>query len=278
MTLVFFTSAVAVLATSYGIGPFVGNSLHESFTFLQIFMGVLSITGMFFAAIAAERNRLEERKDELISITSHELKTPITTIKGYTEILGQFIRGERELLYLSKMNEQIDRLTKLVNDLLDVSKIQAGKLQYRKEMFRLDELARQTIEDMQRSIPHKIIFEGETVPVKADKNRISEVLANLISNAAKYSPKARKIYVRVSRDSSLVTASVQDFGIGIARKDMDNIFKRYYRAENRSRQNFSGLGLGLYITSEIVKQHNGKIWAKSVKGRGTTVSFSLPVN
>lgn len=277
---IFTISVVAVWSTVLGYGPFIVGTLSENLLSLQLFMAVVSVTGMTLAALASERKEFERRKDEFISVASHELKTPIATVKGYGEILTKLLQNsgdKRVMSYLLRMDQQIDRLTKLVTDLLDVSRIQTNKLELQKEQIRIDDLVKEIIDGMQPTTKHKIIYEGNgNKPILADKYRLSEVLTNIISNAIKYSPKADKIFVKVSDNSEGVRVSVQDFGIGISQKHLDHIFERFFQVENRIRQSFSGLGLGLYISSEIIKSHGGRIWAESVKGKGSTFFFELP--
>lgn len=233
-----------------------------------------------------ERIEFEKRKDEFISIASHELKTPITTLKSYTQILGQALNknkkelDDKSLIYVSKMEDQIVRLTKLITELLDVSKIQAGKLELQKELIDLNVLLKETIDDMQHlTNKHQIIFQkGGDCKVLADPYRISQVLTNLISNAIKFSPKADKIFVQSQVRLNQIIVSVEDFGIGIAKKNINKIFDRFFQADNKIRVSFSGLGLGLHITSEIIRRHNGRLWVKSVKRQGTTFLFSLPID
>lgn len=282
VTSTFILSIISVWITSLGYGPFTSQTLHQSLLSVQVYIGVISVSALILAAIASERKELEERKNEFISIASHELKTPITSIKGYIQILRQFLKesqNEKLLSYAGKMDQQIDRLTKLVNDLLDVSKIQSGKLELQLEETDLNELIEDTITDLQLVNKHKIIFEkGEKqLLTLIDKYQISEVLINLISNAIKYSPKSDKVIVRATSKKDSVVTSIEDFGIGISKKDQEKVFRKFFRVDNRIRQSFSGLGLGLYISSEIVKHHQGDIWISSVKGRGTTVSFKLPM-
>lgn len=281
ITATFVLSIVSILLTYLGIGPFADKVLGQNLVSVKVYVSVLSISAMILAAVASERKELEERRDEFISIASHELKTPLTTIKGYTQILNQFlqkIHDKKILLYLGKMEEQLNRLTKLVNDLLNVSKIQTNKLVLQKEEFKIDDLIKSIIEEMQLTSKHQIIFESGSrgKRVWVDKYRISEVLINLLTNAIKFSPRSDKIYVRTSFDANIVV-SVQDFGIGITKKDKDRIFQRFFQADTKIRRSFQGLGLGLYISSEIIRQHGGTIWMDSVKGKGSTVFFSLPL-
>jgi PAS domain S-box-containing protein len=232
----------------------------------------------------SRQKELESLKDEFISIASHELKTPLTTIKGFTEILVTQSKKDHLRSYtnfLTKMNYQVDRITALVNDLLDVSKIQSGKLELSKEEIKFGSFLKETVEDLQQVIPtHKIVLKNGTNGqiVSADKYRLNQVLTNLITNAAKYSPNAKKIVVTSTASKKYITLNVQDYGIGISEKDMAYVFDRFFQAQSTQRQSASGLGLGLYITSEIVNKHGGKIWAESKEGKGSTFSFNLPVN
>lgn len=280
VTTTFILSIASVMLTYFGIGPFAGPVLNRSLLSAQTFVSIMSISAMILAAIASERTELERKKDEFISIASHELKTPLTTIKGYSQILAQFLKkhqSETVHVYLAKMDEQISRLSKLINDLLNVSQIRSKKWVLRQHSFNIEELIKETVEQIQLTSKQKIIFEtGDRAKrIWADKGSISEVLTNLISNAVKYSPRSDKIFVRLSSNRG-VTVSIQDFGIGIAKKDITRIFQPFIQAETRIRQSFQGLGLGLYICSEIIRSHGGRIWIDSVKGKGTTISFSLP--
>lgn len=279
VTTTFILSGLTLWATGAGFGPFLGETLSQRLLSLQFFIAVIGLTGMVLGAIAMEKDRFEQRKDEFISVASHELKTPITTIKGYTQILNKLLKGKNKnlLAYTAKMEEQLNRLTKLVNDLLDVSKIQTGKLELQREKVKIDDLIKDVTRDIQMTSNHQIIFKknGRLPRAWVDKYLISQVLINLISNAIKYSPKANKVFVRSLLDEDIII-SVQDFGIGISAKDKEKIFERFYQADTRIRQSFQGLGLGLYISYEIIKSHGGNMWVESVKGKGSTLSFSLP--
>lgn len=230
-----------------------------------------------------ERKLLERQKDEFISIASHELKTPITTIKSFTQILKMHLnqsKGEKADYYLSKMENEINRLTILVNDLLDVSKLKVGKLNLLRERVDLGKLAEEIVEDMQAiTKTHKIILKSDRdLYIDIDKYRINQVLINLISNAVKYSPKADKVLVTINKTKDSVSVEVQDFGIGISKKDQQKVFESFYQVNNRIRGSFSGLGLGLYICKEIISRHNGVIWVESVKKEGSTFKFALPLS
>lgn len=228
-----------------------------------------------------ERKILEERKDEFIGIASHELKTPITSAKIFTQILQKLLRQKEEkqaLGYMTRIDDQLDKLTQLINDLLDVSRIQAGKLELRPQVFSLAKLIRETARDIQAgSGSHKILIRGKVKKrVHADKNRIGQVLINLLSNAIAYSPSSRRVAVKVEPNAQMVTIHVKDYGVGIAKEHQEKIFERFYRVGDEKTQPSSGLGIGLYVANEIIKLHEGKLWVKSEKGKGATFSFSLP--
>lgn len=230
-----------------------------------------------------ELKQADKQKDEFLSIASHELKTPITTIKGYAQILNGYLsknKDSKSLVYVSKLELQIDRLGDLIKELLDVSRIQSRKLELNKERFNLTDLVKDVVEDMQyANKSHKIIVMGEVKKqIMADKHRISQVLINFISNAIIYSPKADKVIVKVFFDHKSVGVSVSDFGIGIKGSHLNKVFERFYQDKNRIRVSNGGLGLGLYISKEIIKKHNGKIWARSEKGKGSTFSFNIPLD
>ncbi len=227
-----------------------------------------------------QRFAQEQKKDEFVALASHELKTPVTTLKMYTQLLEKKSEKagdlkNREIFF--KMNKQVDRLTELIKDLLDISKIRLGRLEYKMEKFRMDQLIRETVDNIQLvSTTHRIFLNGiKKQKVVGDRERIGQVLINLINNAIKYSPKGNKVIVGSSKNGNKIIVSVQDFGMGIPQKSRRKIFERFFQAEGVN-QTFPGLGLGLYISSQIIKRHHGGIWVKSEKGKGSTFSFSLP--
>jgi two-component system, OmpR family, sensor histidine kinase VicK len=226
----------------------------------------------------SEQIELEKRKDDFISIASHELKTPLTTLKGYTQILLNQTLSPSQELFLKKMDLQLDKLTQLVSDLLDASRIKNGKTRLHKEQFDLNALIVEIVSEMQHhTTNHTIKFETKgKMMVNADKYRIGQILTNLLSNAIKYSPQANQIVVASTSTKTAVQFSVQDFGIGVFPKDKKKIFDQFFQARTKIRGSFSGLGLGLYICSEIVRRHKGKIWVESVKGQGSTFFVQLP--
>lgn len=243
----------------------------------------------------SDRKEIEQRKDEFISIASHELKTPVTSIKAFTQLLMSKMHStnihkkkfsENRLTddvayeYLKRMDNQINNLTGLISDLLDVSKIEQGKLTFNKDMIELSDLITSVVEDIQETHKkHKIIIrQNDKVKVLGDQERIRQVLINLIDNAIKYSPGKNKVILNSVSNSHSVTVSVQDFGVGIPKEKHNKVFDRFYRVGGDKSETFAGLGLGLYITSEIMKRHGGRIWVKSKTGSGSTFSFSLPLS
>lgn len=282
VTAIFVLSILSILNTLQGHGPFVLDSPSQNLLSLQIFMAVTSITTLILAAVITERKQLEKSKDEFISIAAHELKTPITTIKGYTQLLQVYLNKRKDnkgSTYISKISTYVDNLTRLINDFFDVSKIQADKLELQKEVLDIDNLVKETVVDVKRANPrHKISVIGSTKrKVLADKYRIAQVLTNLLSNAIKFSPKVNKINVYLSSNKTSTKISVQDFGIGISKKHLDNIFERFFQVNTQIRQSAAGLGLGLFISFDIINRHKGRIWVESEKGKGSTFHFSLPI-
>ena len=266
-----------------------------------IFLGGMFISFMFFmlsrsqyiartnAEIFANQlqtSQLELQKaiglrDNFISIASHELKTPVTSLKVYAEVLiNQFTKkGEKQTTdYLVRMNRQIDKLTLLIHDLLDVSRLQAGHLTFRIENFDLNALVHEVVDNTQQlAHNHRIIIEGKASKrVWGDKDRIGQVLNNLLTNAMKYSPKAKKIVVKLHGEKGEAGVTVKDFGIGISKEHQKKIFNRFYRVNDTNEQTYPGLGMGLYICNEIMKYHGGQITIESKRGKGSLFGFNLP--
>jgi PAS domain S-box-containing protein len=228
-----------------------------------------------------ERKLLEQQKDEFISIASHELKTPVTTIKAYSEFLKEVSEdhGNDEItLLVSKLNIQVDRLTGLVMSLLDTTKISEGQLTLFPEKFNINQLITERIDELQHTTTiHKLVFvPGQDKYVTADKERIGQVLTNLISNGIKYSPKGGNIIITISGTEKCIQVSVKDNGIGIPGELKDRIFERFYRVHTEEISTYPGMGLGLYIAARIIQRHGGKIWAESNPHEGSTFYFSLP--
>jgi PAS domain S-box-containing protein len=227
-----------------------------------------------------EKLEQEKRRDEFVSVASHELKTPITSQRAFGELLERMIdkKGYSELTpYIKKINQQTAKLTKLIEDLIELSRVQNGRLTMTSEIFSFDELIVEIIENIQMTTHHKIVKKGTTVKkVRGDKERIGQVLTNLLSNAIKYSPKSKKIIVTVSVEQYELTVSVQDFGIGISKEYHNKIFERFFRVQGVDEKTYPGMGIGLHLCQEIITRHGGKIWLESEKNKGSTFYFSLP--
>lgn len=223
---------------------------------------------------------LGKQKDDFMAIASHELKTPVTSIKLYTQLLHQKFKklnDTKSAESVAKMDMQLNKLISLINDLLDVTKIEEGKLQFNFKKFNINKLINEITEEMQLTTKHRIEKDlGSGGDVYADQERIGQVLTNFISNAIKYSPDANKIIIKTTNGNKL-TVSIQDFGMGLTASEQKKVFERFNRAGQEGKGGMPGLGLGLYISKEIVKRHNGEIWVESKKGKGSTFSFSLPI-
>ncbi len=282
VTAIFLLSVIAVWSTVLGSGPFVRQQLSESLLLLQTFMAVIAVTPMILAAVVSERTQLEKRKDDFISMASHELKTPLVSIKSYAQVLQKQLKPAKDKksqslsYFLSQIDGQTDKMNAIINDLLDVSKIQSGKLELRQNKINFDVLIKDTVANLQQvAQTHTIIIDGETKKkIVGDEYRLGQVLTNLLANAIKYSPKAQKVIIRCTSNTRWVTVDVQDFGRGISQEEQSKIFEPFYRVEG---VRVSGLGLGLHIASEIVRRHGGEIWVESKRGKGATFFFRLPL-
>ena len=231
-----------------------------------------------FNRLMAQIRENEKKKDEFIGIASHELKTPLTTVKGYIEMLSMMEDEEPKKQFVESAFKNVVKLEDLVKDLLDVSKIESGQLQLEMENFDISRLVDETIASVQMvSSTHYIERKDDLKEeiVCGDKKRIEQVLINLLSNAIKYSPGEKKVIVEVEKNEKEVAIKVRDFGIGIPAEEHDFIFDRFYRTKGSS-VHISGFGLGLYICKDIIVRHKGRIWIESMD-KGTQFNFSLPV-
>lgn len=227
------------------------------------------------------RKEIDRQKDEFIGVVSHELRTPVTSIKAFTQMLQRrFNRAgdpdSAELL--GKLNIQITRLTSLINDLLDVTKLHAGQLQFNEEFFAFDGMVGEVVEEIQRTAQHHRIERiGRTnATIFGDPHRIAQVLTNLLTNAIKYSPHADRIRVASVVEQESVMLSVQDFGVGIPQDRQGRLFERFYRVQED--ETIPGIGLGLYISAEIMRRQRGTLWVESEEGVGSIFSFRLPLS
>lgn len=230
--------------------------------------------------VERETAELIRRKDEFIAIASHELKTPITSIKGIIQILDRSVsKGnlDRAKELTSRAERQVDKFTSLVDQLLEGTNLQAGELKLHKTYFSLLDLVQTCSQNpvYNREDLHFKISGSADIIVHADRNRIEQVLMNLITNAAKYSPESDLVQIKVSETDGIAKVQVTDFGIGLDKHKLSLIFDRFYRVDEQN-VNFPGLGLGLFIAAEIIKRHKGEIGVDSAPEKGSTFWFTLP--
>ncbi len=223
--------------------------------------------------------QLNKYKDEFMAMASHELKTPLTIIKANLDILLLQMQEDANKPFVEKTLKQIDKLDALINDLLDISKIQSGKLELKLADFDMNILLKDIIRNIQLTTPIRIILKesGGKIPAYGDIDRIGLVITNLVGNAIKYAPGSKEIMIDAFKSDDAVIVSVKDHGIGIPQEDLTNIFSRFYRVSGLN-STFSGSGIGLYISSEIISRHGGKIWAESELNKGSTFYFSIPAS
>ena len=236
-------------------------------------------SGLF---IDITEQKLDElRKNDFIGMVSHELKTPLTAINGFVQVLQRKAKKDEDnyaIIALDKAHSQIRKMTAMINGFLNVSRLESGKLLIEKTNFSLDELLKETIEETYVSqSSHQIILNPTCeVNINADRNKIGNVLSNLISNGLKYSDNGTRIEITCKLHDTEVEIQIKDEGIGIKPEDIDKLFERYYRVQGN--HTISGFGIGLYLSAEIIERHGGRIWAESEEGKGSVFHFTLPLN
>lgn len=227
-----------------------------------------------------DQKQAVRKKDEFISIASHELKTPLTTIKAYVQLLDRSIEeDDANKLYVERALVQVRKLDDLIVDLLDLSKIESGKLKFNKKLFRFDVMLSNAIDMIRQTYPdYKLVQTGEAaIEIYGDEMRIEQVVINYLTNAVKYSPDNKEVHIEASvTPQNRLFVKVRDFGIGIRKDHQSNIFSKFYRVEE-SANRFQGLGIGLYICAEIIRRHEGEYGVESEPGEGSSFYFSVPV-
>ncbi len=241
--------------------------------------GIVSrIVGVMFDV--TETKLLEQQKEDFISIASHELRTPITSIKAYAEVLYDMFEEAKDVsnaALIKKLDKQVDRLIDLIRALLDTSKISGGKLMLHPEKFDIGRLVEERVEDLQQiSSVYNIMTSGSEIQIIADRERIAQVITNLVTNAIKYSPRGGEINIHWEEKGENVELSVRDRGIGISEGMLRRVFDRFFRVKNATMQDYPGMGLGLYIAANIIYSHNGKIWVTSEPENGSVFYISIP--
>ncbi|WP_444544559.1 PAS domain S-box protein [Reticulibacter mediterranei] len=227
------------------------------------------------------RKELEQRKDDFINMASHELRNPLAALKLQTAMLRRHLNKQgihTAASALSTIETQLNKLTRLVEELLDVSKMQAGKLEYRRETVDLDVLLREIADAMQHLHPsHRILLQRAVhASLLGDRDRLGQVFSNLLSNAIKYSPDATTVEMELSATEETIRVRVTDHGLGIPQEQRDKIFERFYRVTGTQQKAIPGLGMGLYIVTEIVKHYEGTISVDSAVGKGSSFTVTLP--
>jgi PAS domain S-box-containing protein len=233
-----------------------------------------------------ELKSLDKMKDEFLSNVSHELKTPLTSIRGYTELLNDGSLGElgEEQKHAEEtVMRNTKRLQRLVDSLLYLSRTQAGTVQYDFEILNISELADQIIEDLRIQTKEKNLemikkIEPDLPPIKGDRDKLTDMFTNIIDNSIKFTPKGGSITIFANKEDGYIHINVKDTGIGIPKGMIDNLFQRFYQIDSSQKRKYGGTGLGLYIAKTIVEAHDGEIWVESEgKGKGTEVHIKLPV-
>jgi signal transduction histidine kinase len=224
------------------------------------------------------------RKNDFIAMVSHELKTPLTTLKGYVQLLNTKVTEKDEKFRfnaLNKIETQVNKMTEMINSFLNVSRLESSKINLNKRFFFLNDLIDDVTEEIELHASCNdltITKDLKQVRVHADQEKINVVISNLISNAIKYSPLEKKIHIQCDLQENNALVSVKDEGMGIATADLEKLFERYFRVKNNQTRQISGFGIGLYLSYEIIERHHGKIWAESEIGKGATFYFSIPLN
>ena len=316
VTAILLCAGIAIWGTLRGSGPFARINQHESLLLLQAFIAVIAVTALVLAVGVAERRRAEQDLDELnqtlerriqdrtstlqatveqlqefdrlksafVGVVSHELRTPLTSIKSLSENLQEELAGplnEKQKHYASRIQFNADRLTRMLNELLDLSKIEAGKLELRPMVLSLHDLLADLAEVFQPIAQRKSIMMDvapmESLPkIRADRDKLYEVLANLLENAIKFTPPGGRVHVSAQvLDDRYINMNVSDTGCGISEEHLPKIFDKFYRAQAGS-GHVAGSGLGLAIAKGLIELHGGTVAVESTAGEGSHFSFTLP--
>lgn len=260
-----------------------GRLIYVSLTISPIRDKEGSITGVSkIARDITEQKRNEERKNDFIGMASHELKTPLTSLTALVQVLQKKLKDTNDPFIpqaLGKVNLQTKKMSSLINGFLNISRLESGKLEIVKELFDLSELINEQLDEIKLTVnSHAFTFDPATpVTVEADREKIGSVISNLLSNAVKYSPRGKLVNVSCNVQNGEAQVSVADEGMGIRPQDLPHIFERYYRSDSEHTRHISGFGVGLYLSAEIIRRHDGRIWVESEKGKGSTFYFTLPV-
>lgn len=239
---------------------------------------VFYLEGFFITLLTDSRRKNERQKSEFIGMVSHELKNPLTSVKGYAEMIRRLAEKKQEKKiaeYAGRIDRQSGQVVQMINELLDITKIETGRLTYQNEVFNLGELVEEIVSDQQVTTKtHTIHCQvNGNIFMTADRYRLGQVITNLLSNAIKYSPEAKKVEVRLGRKGKKALLSIRDFGVGIPKADQGKLFRPFFRAGNSGKA--KGTGVGLYISRQIVNRHRGKLWVASKPGKGSVFYLEL---
>lgn len=225
-------------------------------------------------------HEVDKMKSELVSTVSHELRTPLSSVLGFTELLlNKELKPDKQVRYLKTIYKEAMRLTNLINDFLDLQRMESGDQVYRMEKLSMNELVIEAAEKFRTQLTHSIVLvdDASEVKVEGDRERLAQVLMNLVGNAIKFSPEGGNVTICMKNHANHLRVSIQDEGIGIPAEDIPKLFSKFQRIDNSSRRKIGGTGLGLAICQEIIVKHDGKIWIESQEGQGTTIHFELPL-
>jgi PAS domain S-box-containing protein len=230
----------------------------------------------------SEKKQDEQRKNDFIGMVSHELKTPLTSLTALIQTANLKLRNSDDSFLagaMDKANNQTRKMATMINGFLNISRLESSQIQIDRNDFDLEDLLEQTVNDTELMMSsHRITFERcDPVIINADRDKIGSVISNLLSNAVKYSPKGTHIEIRCEIIGNVAQVSVHDEGLGIREADQPKLFDRFYRVEGDQTRHISGFGIGLYLSAEIIKRHDGRIWVESQPGNGSTFYFTLPL-
>lgn len=258
-----------------------GKAVFNTDKTVQRFAGIVRDITKEVAGIESQR-KLQIQKDNFLSIASHELKTPVTSIKAYAQLLHKMLEREgdkQKADMVLRLTGQVNKLNVLLDDLLDVSKITHDRLNFQRDYHAINNIVSDSIKDMAiADSTHEIItrldFNGS---IYCDKTRIGQVIKNMLSNAVKYSPGQNKVLISTRQSGNKLLVAVQDYGIGVSEENKNRVFDQFYRVSTVDAYAYQGMGLGLFISAEIIRQEGGEIWVDSVADSGATFCFSLPL-
>lgn len=225
----------------------------------------------------------EQRKNDFIAMVSHELKTPLTSVTGYAQVLKRLAYKTEDLktsTLLDKMELQVKKMSSMINGFLNISRLESGKIQMEVQQFDINLLITEIVDEFTATTSGHLIeyYTPQPNMVNADRDKVGHVINNLISNAIKYSGSSSQVNISCTIKGDIMVFSIKDQGIGVNSQDLPKLFDRYYRVQGSQSSSVSGFGIGLYLSAEIIERHGGKIWAESEPGLGSTFYFSLPIS